>query len=190
MGIFDRLGDVIKSYLNDEDERIFGKSAGKRETGGGSYRDPDVEAAFEELNDYLGGNPGKTRPAGDREAEERAWNGGYGGGPSGGRSRGDAKARSWEARFRGEPSGGGGGFTGQGPAAVPESLGKDFAELGVPFGADGEACKAAYKRLLKQHHPDRHAGHPGNMQKATEKSARINAAYDRIEKWRATGREE
>jgi hypothetical protein len=27
------------------------------------------------------------------------------------------------------------------------------------------------------------------MKKATEKSARINAAYDRIEKWRATGEE-
>jgi curved DNA-binding protein CbpA len=45
-------------------------------------------------------------------------------------------------------------------------------------------CKAAYKKLLKLHHPDRHAGHTGNMKKATEKSARINAAYDRIEKWR------
>jgi curved DNA-binding protein CbpA len=71
---------------------------------------------------------------------------------------------------------------------VPESLRPDFAELGVPFGASAEDCKAVYKNLLKIHHPDRHAGHAENMRKATEKSARINAAYDRINKWRETGR--
>jgi curved DNA-binding protein CbpA len=48
----------------------------------------------------------------------------------------------------------------------------------------------AYKKLLKIHHPDRHAGHPGNMKKATEKSARINAAYQKIEHWRETGKTE
>ncbi|MDR2209856.1 MAG: J domain-containing protein [Spirochaetaceae bacterium] len=61
----------------------------------------------------------------------------------------------------------------------------DFAELGLPFGAGADECKAAYRRLLKLHHPDRHAGHQGNMEKATKKMAKINAAYDRIEKWRA-----
>jgi DnaJ-domain-containing protein 1 len=64
---------------------------------------------------------------------------------------------------------------------VPPELAPDFAELGLPPGAPLEDCKAAYKRLLKIHHPDRHAGHPGNMKKATEKSARLNAAFDRIE---------
>jgi DnaJ-class molecular chaperone len=71
--------------------------------------------------------------------------------------------------------------------AVPEALRPDFAELGLAFGASPEDCKDAYKKLLKVHHPDRHAGHAENMRKATEKSSRINAAYDRIEKWRQTG---
>ena len=66
----------------------------------------------------------------------------------------------------------------------PEELRSDFELLGIPFDADEEKCKIAYKRLLKIHHPDRHAGHEGNYKKATERSARINAAYDRIEKWR------
>jgi DnaJ-domain-containing protein 1 len=137
MGIFDRLGDVIKSYLQDEDSRLFG-SASRRED---RFADPDLEAAFEELNDFLGGGSGEKQ-----------------------RSGGNA-----------------------GPGGPPESLRSDFEELGLPFGASSDACKAAYKRLLKLHHPDRHAGHSGNMKKATEKSARINAAYDRIEKWRKTG---
>jgi len=66
----------------------------------------------------------------------------------------------------------------------PEELRADFEYLGVSFGASAEACKAAYKKLLKTHHPDRHIGHEGNYKKATEKTAKINAAYDRIEKWR------
>jgi curved DNA-binding protein CbpA len=67
---------------------------------------------------------------------------------------------------------------------VPERLRGDFAELALPFGAGADECKAAYKRLLKKHHPDRHAGAEGDLQRATEKSARINAAYERIESWR------
>lgn len=82
-------------------------------------------------------------------------------------------------------------FTGPETAqGVPESLKQDFAELEVPLGASPEVCKAAYKKLLKIHHPDRHAGHPGNMKKATEKSARLNTAFDRIERWRQTGKVE
>jgi hypothetical protein len=152
MGIFDRLGDVIRSYLNDEDSRLFGSSSRKE----GSSGDPDLEAAFEELNDFLGKGSGEKRRAGDR---------GFAGNRE---ERQDAGEKAGQGR-------------------VPESLRSDFEELSLPFGASYEACKAAYKRLLKLHHPDRHAGHPGNMKKATEKSARINAAYDRIEKWRKTG---
>ncbi|MDR1178813.1 MAG: J domain-containing protein [Spirochaetaceae bacterium] len=69
-----------------------------------------------------------------------------------------------------------------GQPPVPEELKPDFAELGVPFGADKRTCKEAYKKLLKTHHPDR--AHEGNMKKATEKTARVNAAYERIEKRR------
>jgi DnaJ-domain-containing protein 1 len=146
MGIFDRLGDVIKSYLNDENDRIF-----RPRSRPGPSGDPDLDAAYEELNDYLGGTGKKTGndASGNRE---QSWNGGFGGG----------------------------GGTG----LPPEDLRPDFAELGLPFGASAGECKTAYKKLLKIHHPDRHAGHAGNFQKATAKSARINAAYDRIEKWR------
>jgi DnaJ-class molecular chaperone len=136
MGLLDRLGNVIKSYLNDEDKRIFGSSGGYSSSG-----DPDLHAAFDELNDYLNWR----NTDGEHNRNER------------------------------------GRHTGK---AIPEELQPDFAELGVAFGAPADECKAAYKRLLKIHHPDRHAGHAGNFKKATDKSARINAAYDRIEKWR------
>jgi DnaJ-domain-containing protein 1 len=145
MGIFDRLGNVIKSYLNDEDRRMGDSLGGGRGRGYGRG-DPDMEAAFEELNEYLNGR----------------------------RSEGDGGRRDDRTFGENGPSG-----------AVPESLRPDFAELGVPFGASAAECKAAYKKLLKIHHPDRHANHPGNFKRATEKSARINASYDRIAAWRS-----
>jgi DnaJ-domain-containing protein 1 len=148
MGIFDRLEDVIKSYLNDEEEPLIGKvlSHGRQRSA-----DPDLNAAYEELNDFLKGGEKSARAAFDARASEQ--------------THADAPRKS----------------------AAPDYLRPDFAELGLPLGASAEDCKSAYKTLLKVHHPDRHAGHAGNMQKATEKSARINAAYDRINKWRSTG---
>jgi DnaJ-domain-containing protein 1 len=152
MGIFDRLGGVIKSYLNDGDAGLFGGASPDP-----LRDDPDMRAAFEELDDFLGGRRKDTPEEKDGAAGHR-------------RSGGSAGRRD-----------------AAGPADVPESLRNDFAELGLPFGAPAEECKRAYKKLLKIHHPDRHAGHPGNFKKATEKTVRINAAWDRIEKWRETG---
>jgi curved DNA-binding protein CbpA len=140
MGIFDRLGTIINSYFND----FSSETAGRFKSSG----DPDFDAAYEELDDYLNRK--------ERHFEK------------------DANRNFGTAR----PSG---------VKLPPEELRPDFALLGVPFGADIETCKAAYKNLLKLHHPDRHAVHEGNYKKATEKSAKINAAWDRIEKWRQHG---
>jgi len=138
MSIWDRLGNVINSYLNDfgSDTYSYYKHS----------KDPDLDAAFEELNDFLNNKNHhyeKKRP--ENTNKERAHN----------REN-----------------------------LPPEDLRHDFEKLGVPFGADEETCKAAYKNLMKIHHPDRHAGHEGNFKKATERSARINASWDRIVKWR------
>jgi DnaJ-domain-containing protein 1 len=143
VGIFERLEDVIKSYLNNDGGRPFPS---------GQSGDSDLNAAYEELDEFL--NTGKSSAGGFRTTGSPAGN------------------TASDNRSAAKPP--------------PEELRGDFAELGVPFGAQAGECKTAYKQLLKKHHPDRHAGHPGNMQKATEKSARVNAAFDRIEKWRTT----
>ena len=146
MSIFERLGTIISSYLNDfggETSSRLG-SSGERSRSRG---DPDLDAAYEELNDFLNKDGSKSF----RRSTENNQSGYY------------EKTSSVKL--------------------PPESLRTDFEYLGVPFGADNETCKAAYKNLLKIHHPDRHAGHEGNYKKATERSAKINAAYDRIEKW-------
>ena len=137
MGILDRLGNVIRSYINYDGDRIFERTASHRRSS-----DPDLNAAFEELNDYLHGQNGK-------------W---------------DSTAREGEKEK-----------TAQKP--VTENIKRAFAELGLTPEASAEECKEAYKRLLKIHHPDRHANHQENMKKATEKTTRVNDAYERLMEW-------
>jgi hypothetical protein len=133
------------------------------ETRGGvhSYHDPDLDDAWAELNDFMDGR--SSAWTGRRQTHD--WEDPYRSSAEGARG------------FRSEP---------ESRTGPPETLRADFAELGVVFGADEETCKTAYKKLLKTHHPDRHAGHEGDMKKATTKSAKINAAYENIRKWRAT----
>jgi DnaJ-domain-containing protein 1 len=171
VGIFDRLGDVIKSYLNQEDERIFGPSRESRSQGAWRSRggNPDLEEAEAELENFLRGGTENLGRGNSNGGGSTGYNSGRTAGNSAGTAGGPQSGQS-----RAEGAGG-----------PPEGLRRDFAELGVPFGAGPGECRAAYKRLLKLHHPDRHARHEGNLKKATEKSARINGAYERIAAWRA-----
>jgi len=66
---------------------------------------------------------------------------------------------------------------------IPDDIKQAFSELGLTTGASAEDCKEAYKKLLKIHHPDRHARHSGNMRKATVRAARVNNAYERLREW-------
>ena len=137
MGIWDRLETVLKSYLSNDDDSTPGRSSR------GKYADPDLDAAYEELDDFLKGGDGRKET-----------NNGF---------------DKTEAREKIKP--------------VPEALKKDFLELGLSPDASAAECKAAYKKLLKMYHPDRHAVDPDNMKKATEKATRVNAAYERLVKW-------
>ena len=143
MGIWERLGTMIKSYATFEagGERVFRGSGSKR------HGDPDLDAAYEELDDFLRGNA-KGGAGEDAAAKSSAFSG-----------------KKEKVR------------------PVPEELKQDFAELGLSPEATAEECKEAYKKLLKLHHPDRHAKHEENMKKATAKTARINEAYERVRKY-------
>lgn len=62
-----------------------------------------------------------------------------------------------------------------------------YAVLGVKRDTDGQALREAWKRLMRENHPDSLAarGVPAEfIEKASEKVARINAAWDRIKRER------
>ncbi|HVX56627.1 MAG TPA: TerB family tellurite resistance protein [Rhodopila sp.] len=62
-----------------------------------------------------------------------------------------------------------------------------YHELGMPRSASGEELRAAWKRLMRENHPDSLAARgvpPEFIARASEKVARINAAWDRIKRER------
>lgn len=66
----------------------------------------------------------------------------------------------------------------------------DYAVLGLDRSASDDAIRAARRRLIQEHHPDRLIARgvpPEMIRTATEKLAAINAAYDRIAKERGLG---
>ncbi len=53
--------------------------------------------------------------------------------------------------------------------------------LGVRPGASAEDMKHAYRALMRQHHPDKHAGDPVKQKAASERAAVITTAYAELE---------
>jgi DnaJ-domain-containing protein 1 len=68
---------------------------------------------------------------------------------------------------------------------VPPELKKDYETLQVPFGSDFAEVKKAYKRLITAYHPDRH---PGDQERATALTQKINYAFSRIKQFEETGK--
>jgi hypothetical protein len=135
-GFIDRLAELLKTLWRTGDEV---RSSG---TGGGESRrrdfiDPDVQAAWEELDEYM-----RT------------------GSSSGGR-----------ASAGGRP---------QTPPRPDESLRQHYANLEVPFGADIDAVRASYKRLMLKYHPDKFAGDAEKQKIALEIAKKINQSFQKI----------
>lgn len=73
------------------------------------------------------------------------------------------------------------------PTTVVNSLEQAYAVLGLKRDANPAEIKLAYRRLLKQHHPDKLAASNASatdMKRATDKTREITAAYERIREMR------
>ena len=71
------------------------------------------------------------------------------------------------------------------PAEDPVLAGY-YANLELPYGANLEEVKAAWKRLMKQYHPDRHAQDPAKREVANALCAQLTHAYKELEKFLTT----
>lgn len=167
--IFDRLGSLLRSFLNEDEpfsERPSGaRPSGPRPSGArpfsnpASSGDPFLDEAMEELDAFLND---------DREREERA-------------------RREREARAEREYRGGQDRRSGGAGPNERAKLAAAYKVLSLTPEAGFDQVRASYKRLLKLHHPDRHGADPEAQKRATEVCARINDAYRIIETWRETG---
>ena len=63
-----------------------------------------------------------------------------------------------------------------------------YANLEVPYGADLDTVRAAYRELMRKYHPDRHSGDPERERLATQLTQELTRAYQAIESYLKTGR--
>lgn len=68
------------------------------------------------------------------------------------------------------------------PGRQDPLLAEYYANLEVPYGADLETVRAAWKRLLREYHPDRHSQNPEKQHLANELVQKLNHAYQELEK--------
>lgn len=77
--------------------------------------------------------------------------------------------------------------TGQIRIRVPDALIEDFRNLGVLPGVPLESCKTAWKKLLKEYHPDTNGKKPSELSQYTQISIKITNSYQKISHWYKTG---
>ena len=93
--------------------------------------------------------------------------------PAGRRQAGSASARQEQGAGRQpRPSN-----TGSGPDPV---LARYYANLEIPYGAGLDTVRAAWRRLVKQYHPDLHSADERKKRTATELVQGLNRAYEEL----------
>ncbi len=105
-----------------------------------------------------------------REARQRTTAGAGAG--AGARARSSAGASGGRSRARG-------GFRPGG--RTDPKLAKYYKLLDLPYGAEFAEVKAAYRKLIRKHHPDRYSGSPDKQKAATELTMQITQAYNELE---------
>jgi DnaJ-domain-containing protein 1 len=168
--MFDSLGRVIRSWINSSSDGDS-PTPSAEERRRGHTGDPDLDAAWDELNEFLGDDRKYARKPEKAETDHSGRT------RTGGSTRTEGSART-------------GGSTGNAgeqakPSGVSDELKTDYANLGLPFGASHDKVRLAYKKLLMQYHPDRNADNPEKLRIATEITQKINISYQRIEKYLA-----
>lgn len=68
------------------------------------------------------------------------------------------------------------------PKQAEDPLARYYANLEIQPGADKEAVKFAWKRMMKKYHPDLHDSDPEKRKTADELTRRLTESYQIIDK--------
>ena len=64
------------------------------------------------------------------------------------------------------------------PRHEPPEIQRYYANLELPLGASADEVKAAYRRLMRRYHPDRHAADPERARVANQVAQQLRTAYE------------
>ena len=66
----------------------------------------------------------------------------------------------------------------EGPLSYYTKIRQAYARLELPYGADQDEVRRAYRQLMRRYHPDRHASDPDRERVATEISQKLTVSYN------------
>lgn len=103
-----------------------------------------------------------------------------------GRAASSGAGRTHGASAGGASSGGARGASSSSSRGFPfqrkdDKIAEYYKVMDLPYGAEFPEVKAAYRRLMRKYHPDRHAGNPKKQKAATELTMRVTQAYNALE---------
>lgn len=64
------------------------------------------------------------------------------------------------------------------PDPIPPEVARYYANLELPVGSSAEEVRAAYKRLMRRYHPDRHLADEHKAKVATQLAQELRVAYE------------
>lgn len=67
------------------------------------------------------------------------------------------------------------------PLRKDDKIAKYYKVLDLPYGADFEQVKAAYRKLIRKYHPDLHGSSPQKQKAANELTVQVTQAYNELE---------
>lgn len=161
--ILDRLNDLFDSFYRSGGDA-------RRDSG-----DPYFDEAWQELDRFLagGGAAAPRRKPEDLEAAFAELRRRSGGKPE---EPGPRPGPDGRPRRPADPL-----------EELARQLVRDYHNLEIKPGAPAAEVRAAYKKMIKQYHPDRFADDPAKQETATQISAKLNQSYDRIMKHLGAG---
>jgi DnaJ-domain-containing protein 1 len=67
------------------------------------------------------------------------------------------------------------------PFGQNDKIARYYKVLDLPYGADFEQVKAAYRKLIRRYHPDLHGQAPQKQKAANELTVQVTQAYNELE---------
>lgn len=167
--MFDRLGEYLKDYINDDEQGIFSS--------------PEEEKHNENTNNFYQENKSQSEENVDTKTSNKEFKFDTSKQQSEYNKTENKQKHTYKKTEHSKSKPKNTNQTSGKRYYVPFELYDDFKTLCLMPGTNLDECKIAYKSLLKKFHPDKFANEPEKQKEATEITSSITSAFTRIKTW-------
>lgn len=167
--MFDRLGEYLKDYINDDEQGIFSS--------------PEEEKHNENTKNFYQDNKSQSEENVDTKTSNKEFKFDTSKQQSEYNKTENKQKHTYKKTEHSKSKPKNTNQTSGKRYYVPFELYEDFKTLCLMPGTNLDECKVAYKSLLKKFHPDKFANEPEKQKEATEITSSITSAFTRIKTW-------